>query len=75
MIQLWLIAVLMVTHNLNHFHAITGLDSHSVEIPVNFISDTDLHLTGSSIGNINLVGTYSGITDDIDGNPRSATRP
>lgn len=42
----------------------------------NFISGTDLHLTGTSIGDIDLAGTpITGITTDIDGDTRSTTMP
>ncbi|MBM4176001.1 MAG: T9SS type A sorting domain-containing protein [Ignavibacteria bacterium] len=43
---------------------------------VNFVSTTDLHLTGSSIGDSDLFGTpIAGILTDIDNEPRSATSP
>ena len=41
-----------------------------------FVSNTDLHLTGSSNGDFELAGIpISGITDDIDGDLRSAAFP
>lgn len=41
-----------------------------------FISETDLHLTGSSIGDSNLIGTpIAEITTDIDGDPRDPNNP
>ena len=41
-----------------------------------FVSNTNLHLTGSSIGNNNIRGSaISGITDDIDGDIRSGSSP
>jgi hypothetical protein len=43
---------------------------------VNFVSATDLHLTGASLTDPNLVGTpIAGITVDFDGQTRSATAP
>ena len=43
---------------------------------VTFISDSDLHLDGSSIGDPDLSGRpVAGITTDIDGQTRSATFP
>ena len=43
---------------------------------VTFVSLTDLHLAGSSIGDTLLKGTpIAGITTDIDGNPRNAIAP
>ncbi len=43
---------------------------------VNFVSEVDLHLTGSSIGDLNLMGTpIPGITTDIDGDLRNPTSP
>lgn len=41
-----------------------------------FTSVTDLHLTGASVGDVELAGTpIAGITTDIDGQPRSADYP
>ncbi len=55
---------------------VTTQDLNSVSKSVNFISATDLHLTGSSNGDIDLAGTpIAGITTDIDGDTRSATFP
>lgn len=43
---------------------------------VNFLSNTDLHLVGSSVGDLDLAGTpISGIVDDIDGDLRHLTYP
>lgn len=42
----------------------------------NFVSATDLHLTGASIGDPDLAGIpVQGITTDIDGNMRDASSP
>ncbi len=58
------------------FRAVTGLDSHSVSSQVYFITQTDLHLTGSSVGDAQLAGAFlSEITKDIDGNLRSTSAP
>lgn len=49
----------------------TGKDVSSVSQMVNFISNTDLHLTGSSIGDGGLTAaTISGINQDIDNENR-----
>lgn len=49
----------------------TSQDLNSVSKAVNFVSDTDLHLTGSSNGDFDLAGTpITGITTDIDGDTR-----
>jgi Secretion system C-terminal sorting domain len=62
--------------NLTQFRNLSGLETHSIEHPVNFVSNTDLHLNGSSIGDRALVGTpIAGITDDIDGQPRNPQYP
>lgn len=51
-------------------------EQNSVFRSVNFVSATDLHLAGSSIGDIQLAGTpIAGITTDIDGDTRSVTTP
>lgn len=43
---------------------------------VEFVSPTDLHLTGSSIGDADLTGTpIAEVTIDIDGQLRSSTHP
>jgi hypothetical protein len=54
----------------------TNQDVNSVSKPVNFVSPTDLHLAGSSIGDIDLAGMpIPWITTDIDGDPRDANMP
>ena len=62
-------------HTLAEWQA-TGKDLHSINKLVNFVSATDLHLTGLSIGDVDLIGTpIANITTDIDGNTRSALYP
>lgn len=62
-------------HTLAEWQA-TGKDLHSINKLVNFVSATDLHLTGLSIGDVDLTGTpIASITTDIDGNIRSALYP
>jgi len=56
--------------------AATPNDQNSVFYDVNFVSTTDLHVTGSSLGNTNLIGTpIVGITTDFDNNLRNAVAP
>ncbi len=62
--------------DLNTFTSATGLDSHSISHQVTFVSATDLHLAGSSIGDIQLIGIPTPfVTDDIDENPRNPLYP
>ncbi len=57
--------------NLGAWQTAVGQDANSKSVAVNFVSDTDLHLTGASIGDANLKGvSISGYTDDIDGDIR-----
>ncbi|MCR4438093.1 MAG: T9SS type A sorting domain-containing protein [candidate division KSB1 bacterium] len=58
------------------WQALSGLDSNSVAKAVELVSETDLHLTGASVGDFDLAGTpIATVTTDIDGEPRSATYP
>ncbi|MEO9884934.1 MAG: lamin tail domain-containing protein [Balneola sp.] len=61
---------------LSAFSDSLGLDNLSSEAEVNFVSGTDLRLTGSSIGNNELAGIpIASVTTDIDGTTRSSTAP
>jgi len=51
----------------------SGKDVHSVSIAPNFVSNSNLHLTYSSLNN--LASPIATITEDIDGELRSATTP
>lgn len=53
----------------------SGVDANSSEVEVEFVSTTDLRLTGSSVGDDNLAGTPSSILTDIDGTTRSSLAP
>ncbi|MFH1196685.1 MAG: T9SS type A sorting domain-containing protein [bacterium] len=54
----------------------TGQDANSKSKTVTFVSTTDLHLDGTSIGDIDLLGTpISGITTDFDGDSRHVSYP
>jgi hypothetical protein len=54
----------------------TGLDANSVSTSVDFVSDTDLRLTGGSIGDTDLAGrSIAFVTVDIDGTPRDGEFP
>lgn len=56
--------------------AATPNEQNTIFKAVNFVSNTDLHVAGASIGDFDLAGTpIAGITDDIDGQPRHATVP
>jgi len=62
--------------NVNEFYNATGLDQHSNSRAVTFVSPTDLHLAGASIGDNELAGIPTSlVTDDIDGNPRNPAHP
>jgi len=55
---------------------VTTQDLNSISKSVNFVSATDLHLTGLSVGDLDLAGTpLAGILTDIDGDVRSTTFP
>ena len=56
--------------------AVTPNEQNSVFQNVNFVSITDLHLTGGSVGDINLKGTpIPGITTDFDNQLRNTIAP
>lgn len=51
-------------------------EQNTIFKPVNFVSETDLHLTGASVGDFDLAGIpIPGILDDIDGDLRHLTYP
>jgi hypothetical protein len=53
-----------------------GSDTGTTFAPVEFVSATDLRVTGASIGDQNLAGTpITAVTTDIDGNVRSLENP
>lgn len=55
---------------------VAGQDANSVSKAVTFASATDLHIAGTSVGDIDLVGTpIEGITMDIDGDTRNTIAP
>ncbi len=54
----------------------TSQDANSANAYVSFVSATNLHLTGSSIGDMQLKGLYlPAITTDIDNQLRNSTSP
>jgi hypothetical protein len=64
------------TPTLANWQTASGQDANSITKQVFFVSATDLHLTGSSNGDFDLIGTpIAGITDDIDGDLRNANFP
>lgn len=57
-------------------HAATGLEGGSIVRDIDFVSSSDLHLDGFSIGDVMLAGAPDPlVTDDIDGEPRSGLHP
>lgn len=62
--------------SLSDWKTITTKEANSKNVAVNFTSNTNLHLTGASNGDVNLIATpIAGLTTDIDGNTRSAQYP
>ena len=54
----------------------SGNDENGSEVQVEFVSETDLRLTGGSIGNNDLAGLpLTAVTTDIDGTVRSELAP
>jgi hypothetical protein len=63
-------------NNLAQWQNATQKDSSSVSKEIYFISDTDLHLAGNSLGDTDLIGEpISGIYDDIDKESRNPLYP
>lgn len=61
---------------LNDWKTATSQDPQSIYKMVNFVSNTDLHLTGASNGDWDLRGMpMPSVKFDIDGNPRNAMFP
>lgn len=59
------------TPTLANWQTASSQDANSKSKQVFFVSTSDLHLTGSSVGDFDLAGTpISGITTDIDGQLR-----
>ena len=64
------------TPTLANWQSASGGDANSKSKQVFFVSATDLHLTGSSVGDFDLAGTpIAGITTDIDGQNRHPVFP
>ncbi|MBN1463869.1 MAG: hypothetical protein JW922_09390, partial [Paludibacteraceae bacterium] len=62
--------------NLAAWQAASGQDQYSASTSVTFVSATDLHLSGPSIGDVNLTGfPIASITTDIDGETRDGSYP
>jgi hypothetical protein len=58
---------------LSDWQAATSQDVNSVNTAVNFVSTTDLHLTGASLGNLALKGIQlSGFPTDFDNQTRTS---
>lgn len=76
--------VLIFTDGLNSDQTIddyktrmTPRETNSKSVNVNFTNPTsgNLHITGASISDLNLIGEPVGIADDFDGDVRSVTYP
>lgn len=64
------------TPTLANWQTASGQDANSKSKQVTFVSTTDLHLAGSSVGDFDLAGTpIAGITTDIDGQTRHSMFP
>jgi hypothetical protein len=62
--------------DLMEFSGATSNDVNSTDAEVEFVSNTDLRLTGASIGDDRLGGApLAAVTTDIDGKERSNARP
>jgi hypothetical protein len=62
--------------SLGDFQTATGDDANSVSKDVQFLSASDLHLDGTSVGDAALTGApIPGITTDFEGDTRDATNP
>ena len=61
---------------INDWQIYTGQEQNSTSKDVNFVSAYDLHLTGASLGDVDLTGTPIPIVQtDIDGEPRNQIHP
>ncbi len=57
--------------DLNSWKTTTQFDQNSVSKDLQFVSESDLHLSGSSIGDVDLIATpINNINTDIDNEPR-----
>jgi hypothetical protein len=61
--------------NLAAWQSGSGQDLNSFSNPVTFVSATDLHLSGGSVGDGNLASASLGVTTDFDGDARNAYWP
>lgn len=65
-----------VAVDLNSLRVLNGQDANSVSKAVTFVSSTDLHLAGGSIGDTDLIGIpLAEVTDDIDNDIRNDSVP
>jgi hypothetical protein len=66
----------LATATLTDWQTASGQDANSTFAPVEFVSTTDLRVTGASIGDQNLAGIpIAAVPTDIDGNVRSLENP
>ncbi|MFH1525941.1 MAG: T9SS type A sorting domain-containing protein, partial [Bacteroidota bacterium] len=62
--------------SLSDWQSVSSFGANSISKSVSFTSASDLHLSGSSLGDLDLIGTpIAGITTDIDDETRHATLP
>jgi|GEM_PF-2901859 len=59
-------------NTLADWQSATSQDTHSVSVNPMFVSNEDLHLFNVALNNS---GTYVGVDEDIDGEPRDTTTP
>ena len=61
---------------LSGYQTASGMEANTKFTAANFVSSTDLHLTGSTLGNLDFYGTpITGVTVDIDGETRKTINP
>ncbi len=62
--------------DISSWRTATGKDTNSISSDPKFISHADLHIDSNETSQVNGAGSPgTGITADIDGNPRNATSP
>lgn len=71
-IGLWL----GISRDFSDWKATTLYDTNSVNLPTAFVSNTNLHLTIPTIGDVTFAGRpIAGVTNDFDGEARDLNKP